>query len=96
MMIIISSLLKLWVWKSDSPKDFWTKLNNGIKKIDLDFTNAELYNYFNGLLNTTNSNSNELVNNNDTSDITDQATLDDIALSAIDNSLNCSISFKTF
>ncbi len=55
---------------------------------------AELYDYFNGLLNTANSNSNELDNNRVTSYITDQPMLDDLALFAIDYSLNCPISFN--
>ena len=44
---------KLWSLRSDSPKTFWKTLNKGKKRAELKFTNDQLYNYFNSLLQNT-------------------------------------------
>ncbi len=88
---------KLWALKADSPKDFWSKLSKGKKQNNLDFSNSELYDYFNGLLNTNNASTNaSAVGTSDTLINQDQPeiSLDELALSAIDNSLNCPINFE--
>ena len=79
---------KLWSLKTDSPKEFWKKLNGGRNTENPDFTNEHLFDYFKDLLN---NNSAESTNN----DIINStaASLDDIASTLIDESLNCAITY---
>ena len=41
---------ELWSLKSESPKTFWKKLNKGKNKVLLNFTNNQLFDYFDHLL----------------------------------------------
>ncbi len=50
---------KLWALKGDSPNDFWKKLSKGKKQINHDFSNTELFDYFNSLLNRNSTSTND-------------------------------------
>ena len=80
---------QLWLLKAESPKMFWKKLNKGRKPANLDFTNLQLFDYFNSLLEKQSSVSgnNQEINQHQTS-------LDTLTLSQIDANLNCPITIE--
>ena len=81
---------KLWSLKSESPKKFWKKLNKGKNKVLLTFTNNQLFDYFDHLLN------NDLDGSGNNQEVLRQhkCPLDASILSQIDTELNCPITME--
>ncbi len=83
--------IKLWNLKGEDPKAFWKKLKNARRNTDANFSDTELFNYFNRLLNASNTIENQATLESSEVDES-ELSLDSETQKLIDDMLNNEIS----